>query len=178
MPMPEQFTDLAKRVNNWGRWGADDERGTLNLITDERVVHAASLIRTGKRFSLALPLDENGPQIGMIPGRDNPKRSMIMVNAPVMGEQHEFRTSDDRVVIGRIDNAAARLDAEAAQLHAGFVQRLLDRIQRLLAPQVEFDTLNAGRVCGANAGREIVVPFHEHPFNTSCKLHDYLSLSE
>ena len=100
MPMPEQFTDLAKRVNNWGRWGTDDERGTLNLITDERVVHAASLVRTGKQFSLAVPLDEDGPQIGMIPGRDNPKRSMIMVNAPVMGEQHEFRTSDDRVEMG------------------------------------------------------------------------------
>jgi kynurenine formamidase len=100
MPMPEQFTDLAKRVNNWGRWGSADERGTLNLITPERVVHAASLIRTGKRFSLAVPLDEDGPQIGMIPGRDNPKHTMIMVNAQVMGQDHPFRTSDDSVVMG------------------------------------------------------------------------------
>ncbi|MEZ0106057.1 kynurenine formamidase [Catenulispora sp. EB89] len=100
MPLPEQFTDLARRVTNWGRWGPDDERGTLNLITPERVVAAASLIRAGRRFSLAVPLDEDGPQIGMIEGRDNPKRTMIMVNAPVMGEQHAFRTSDDRVEMG------------------------------------------------------------------------------
>lgn len=100
MPLPEQFTDLARRVNNWGRWGPADERGTLNLITPDRVRHAASLARTGRAFTLALPLDEDGPQIGMIEGRDNPKRTMIMVNAQVMGEQHAFRTSDDRVEMG------------------------------------------------------------------------------
>ena len=100
MPMPEEFTDLAERVNNWGRWGTGDERGTLNLITPERVARAAALVRTGKRFSLALPLDADGPQIGLIPGRDNPKRDMIMVNAPVLGEDHAFRTSDDRVEMG------------------------------------------------------------------------------
>jgi kynurenine formamidase len=100
MPLPEQFTDLARRVNNWGRWGPADERGTLNLITPGRTRDAAALIRTGRGFPLALPLDEDGPQIGMIEGRDNPKRTMIMVNAQVMGEQHAFRTSDDRVEMG------------------------------------------------------------------------------
>lgn len=100
MPLPEQFTDLARRVNNWGRWGPADERGTLNLITPDRVRAAATLIRTGRAFPLALPLDEDGPQIGVIEGRDNPKRTMIMVNAQAMGEQHAFRTSDDRVEMG------------------------------------------------------------------------------
>ena len=37
-----EFHDIAKRVNNWGRWGADDEIGTLNLITDEVVREAAA----------------------------------------------------------------------------------------------------------------------------------------
>lgn len=100
MPLPEQFTDLARRVNNWGRWGPADERGTLNLITPDRVRAAATLIRTGRAFPLALPLDEDGPQIGVIEGRDNPRRTMIMVNAQAMGEQHAFRTSDDRVEMG------------------------------------------------------------------------------
>ena len=119
MPMPEQFTELAQRVNNWGRWGAADERGTLNLITPDAVVRAAKLVRTGKRFSLALPLDEDGPQIGLIPGRDNPKRSMIMVNAQVMGERHPFRTSDDRVEMGL--QAGTHWDALA---HASYEGRL------------------------------------------------------
>ena len=119
MPMPEQFTDLAERVNNWGRWGAGDERGTLNLITPDAVVRAAALVRRGKHFSLALPLDEDGPQIGLIPGRDNPKRTMIMVNAQVMGEQHPFRTSDDRVEMGL--QACTHWDALA---HASYEGRL------------------------------------------------------
>ena len=29
----DEFREIAKRVNNWGRWGASDEIGTLNLIT-------------------------------------------------------------------------------------------------------------------------------------------------
>ena len=42
--------------NNWGRWGHLDQRGTANLLTPERVAAAARLVRTGKRFSLGLPL--------------------------------------------------------------------------------------------------------------------------
>lgn len=47
--------DLRRRVNNWGRWGAADEIGTLNLITDEVVRDAAATARTGRRVPLAVP---------------------------------------------------------------------------------------------------------------------------
>jgi hypothetical protein len=56
-------------LHNWGRWGADDERGAANYLTPERIVAAARLIETGKTFSLAIPLDEKGP---VYPGRLNP----------------------------------------------------------------------------------------------------------
>ena len=42
--------------NNWGRWGDDDQRGTSNLCTAERVAAAAALVRTGKRFAVGLPI--------------------------------------------------------------------------------------------------------------------------
>ena len=32
MSLPPHLQELAARVSNWGRWGADDRRGTLNLI--------------------------------------------------------------------------------------------------------------------------------------------------
>jgi kynurenine formamidase len=48
------------RTDNWGRWGADDQRGTLNLITDERVLAATQLCKTGKVYSLALPIQQEG----------------------------------------------------------------------------------------------------------------------
>jgi kynurenine formamidase len=42
--------------NNWGRFGDEDQIGLANLLTAERVAAAAGLVRTGKRFSLALPI--------------------------------------------------------------------------------------------------------------------------
>jgi kynurenine formamidase len=42
--------------HNWGRFGELDQLGTANLLTAERVAAAAELVRTGKRFSLALPI--------------------------------------------------------------------------------------------------------------------------
>ena len=41
MPLPDWFHEAAAWVNNWGRWGDDDELGTLNLITPEVVKRAA-----------------------------------------------------------------------------------------------------------------------------------------
>jgi kynurenine formamidase len=42
--------------SNWGRWGKDDERGTLNFITDESRVRGAAAVRTGRTVSLAHPI--------------------------------------------------------------------------------------------------------------------------
>ena len=44
-------------LSNWGRWGADDEIGTLNLITPAKRRQAAGLVRDGVVVSLALDLD-------------------------------------------------------------------------------------------------------------------------
>ena len=48
-------------LSNWGRWGDDDRIGTLNLITDEVRVAAASTIRTGRAVSLSRPIDALDP---------------------------------------------------------------------------------------------------------------------
>jgi hypothetical protein len=44
------------RGNAWGRFGPNDELGTLNLLTPEVIVEAAKEIRTGIRISLDWPL--------------------------------------------------------------------------------------------------------------------------
>jgi hypothetical protein len=49
----EDFSTLAKRLSNWGRWGKDDQIGTLNLITPEKRRQAAALVRDGVSVSLA-----------------------------------------------------------------------------------------------------------------------------
>jgi kynurenine formamidase len=52
-----EFDSLFSRLTNWGRWGADDQRGALNLLTAELVVAAARLVRDGVSVSLSLPLN-------------------------------------------------------------------------------------------------------------------------
>ncbi len=60
----DDFRDIGKRLSNWGRWGAEDERGTVNLITAERLIAAGELIKRGAIFDLGIPMDGNGPQSG------------------------------------------------------------------------------------------------------------------
>jgi kynurenine formamidase len=51
------FRVLFERVSNWGRWGSEDERGTLNYLTSDRVAAATRLVRDGETVSLSLPLN-------------------------------------------------------------------------------------------------------------------------
>ena len=60
-----ELRETAEECKNWGRWGPDDQAGTLNFIAPEDIVEAAKLIRKGKTFSLALNFDSNGPQAGL-----------------------------------------------------------------------------------------------------------------
>jgi kynurenine formamidase len=47
-------------LSNWGRWGADDQQGSLNLITPDIIKAAAGLVKTGKTYSLSMPLEAEG----------------------------------------------------------------------------------------------------------------------
>ena len=42
----EEFDAMFREYSNWGRWGADDERGTLSLITPAKSRQAAALVRS------------------------------------------------------------------------------------------------------------------------------------
>lgn len=64
MPEPTEPTESELPVepelpDNWGRWGDDDELGTLNLITDAVRASAAAEVRTGRWASLAQPIAPN-----------------------------------------------------------------------------------------------------------------------
>lgn len=48
---------MVRELSNWGRWGADDELGTMNLITPEKRKAAAALVRDGISVSLARPAE-------------------------------------------------------------------------------------------------------------------------
>lgn len=116
MSLPDEFHAIAKRVNNWGRWGADDELGTLNLITGDVVREAAACVRSGLRVPLALPLKEDGVQSGMIPGRVNPLHAMVQINQEIFGPG-TVACSDDAVTMGL--QAGTHWDALSHVSHSG-----------------------------------------------------------
>ncbi|MEV3990493.1 cyclase family protein [Streptomyces sp. NPDC049837] len=116
MSLPAAFHEIAKRVNNWGRWGEDDERGTLNLITDDAVREAARDVRTGLRVPLALELRQDGVQTGLIPGRVNPLHAMVQINQELFGPG-TVATSDDVVTLGL--QAGTHWDALTHVSHSG-----------------------------------------------------------
>ncbi|MFZ0215708.1 MAG: cyclase family protein, partial [Candidatus Dormiibacterota bacterium] len=62
----ERLAEAARLYCNWGRWGPNDEVGTVNFITQAEVFQAANLIRRGRVFSLAIPFDQSGPQSGSL----------------------------------------------------------------------------------------------------------------
>jgi kynurenine formamidase len=123
MALPEHLRALAAEVSNEGRWGTDDERGTLNLIDAAAVLRGVAAVRQGKVFSLAIPFDEDGPQTGSVPGRENPSRRMLAVNVSFTGDPDDFTTSDDAVDMGV--QAATHWDALA---HAGYGGRVYNGI--------------------------------------------------
>ncbi len=100
MPLPDWFHEAAAQVNNWGRWGDDDQIGTLNLITPEVVQRGVACARTGKRFSLSWPLSfAENLQKGNLPGR-SVLRTMTSINEPILRDPSLFCTSDDIVTMG------------------------------------------------------------------------------
>jgi kynurenine formamidase len=60
-----EFDELFDSVKNWGVWGPDDTKGTLNYIQPDHVRRAASLVRSGRSISLSLPVNKYA-------GPDNP----------------------------------------------------------------------------------------------------------
>ena len=49
------------RPSNWGRWGAEDERGAANLVTEAVVSRAAARVNRGKTYSLGLEIRRDAP---------------------------------------------------------------------------------------------------------------------
>ncbi len=66
------FEEIFESVKNWGRWGPSDELGTLNFLTDEKVREAAASVSSGRRVSMAIPINK-------VAGPDNPNQAIHFV---------------------------------------------------------------------------------------------------
>ncbi|MPZ73121.1 MAG: cyclase family protein [Nitriliruptorales bacterium] len=97
-----------EQFSNWGRWGDEDEIGTLNFVGPEQIAAAAQLVRQGKVISMSLPYDLNGPQTGAF--RSNPLNLMTATGTDHLagaqdplpgawGPAYGFGYSDDVLVM-------------------------------------------------------------------------------
>lgn len=91
----------ASELSNWGRWGEDDQIGTLNNVSPEDIVDAGRLIKKGKVFALGLSLKEP-IQSGLFGGRWNPIHTMLATGTDAKsGNQDQpfpyLRYADDAI---------------------------------------------------------------------------------
>lgn len=101
MATREDVKYLAESCRNWGRWGPDDELGTLNYVTTQTVAAAAKEIHSGEVISLAIPFGPSGPQHGR-DGRFNPIHLMLATGTDVATDYQQARGggfADDIVIM-------------------------------------------------------------------------------
>lgn len=72
--------------SHWGEFGADDQRGRMNLVTAEKVLQGVAEVQHGRSFCLSLPLDVPGGQ-SMNPRRIAPRRYAVTRDGPSAGRQ-------------------------------------------------------------------------------------------
>ncbi|SDC96598.1 cyclase family protein [Belnapia rosea] len=93
--------DSAQRCPS--RWGANDRRGAMNLMTAERAKRAASLIRTGEIVELGQTLSEAMPFFGT-------RRFDVHLKQTFMNPQANRRGSNEELVVTEIGQVGTQLD--------------------------------------------------------------------
>jgi kynurenine formamidase len=103
-----QMQALADSVSNWGRWGEDDERGTLNHLTPDRARAAAALVTLGRTVSLSRDFPVS-------PGPENPwpaqHHMVIAGDDPCIPQVPGLEVSTDYIGIAFHGMASSHLDA-------------------------------------------------------------------
>jgi kynurenine formamidase len=141
----QRFAELYGSCKNWGRWGADDERGALNLITRERVAAAAGLVRSGRTVCCSWPLDT-------VAGPDNPKpvvHHMTVLQDINIGDAGDLRFTGDFIGIEFHGDAHSHIDALCHMAYKGMLYNGVavdDAVNSLGATKQTMDVAKEGLV--------------------------------
>ena len=88
---------MSPRDSNWGRWGADDERGAVNLLTPEKVMDACRRPQSGRVYQLGIDLKRGAPVGG---NRISPLHFMTQDGGDFAAlDRHDWGTADDYMVL-------------------------------------------------------------------------------
>ena len=94
-------------LSNWGRWGQDDELGTINLITPEKRAQAARLVREGLTISCARTIRYEPTPDGPLP----PQHFMLRSGEGTPTEQLGRSNARDAFLIAPHGHTITHLDA-------------------------------------------------------------------
>lgn len=94
--------EYLKTRSNWGRWGDDDELGTLNLVTPEKRLEALAGVRAGRTVSLSRPVPTT-------PAPNNPTPAMHWMRK--LARPHGVSGVVDFVGMSYHGQSATHLDA-------------------------------------------------------------------
>lgn len=117
----DEFEQIFKSVCNWGRWGPDDQRGTLNLITPEHVSAAAALVRRGRSVSLSYLLSK-------VADIDNPKPMLHYMSRLTLGMAGEPTMNEDFIGLDYHGKLVTHVDALC---HVAYRGRLYNDVAAL-----------------------------------------------
>jgi kynurenine formamidase len=155
---------LFERVKNWGRWGADDERGTLNHLTEAETRAAAALVQIGRTVSLSRDFPTR-------PGPDNPwpahHHMIIAGDDPCAPGVSGLEVSTDYIGVAFHGMASSHVDALCHVFQGGrmYNGHPASEVRSTGARRNTVMTLKegiAGRGVLLDVPRALGVPFVEH----------------
>jgi kynurenine formamidase len=133
---------LFSSVSNWGRWGAQDERGTLNFLGEAQALAAARLVRLGRTVSLSRDFPVQ-------PGPENPWPA----------QHHMVIAGDDPCVPG-VDGLEVATDFIGIAFH-GMASSHLDALCHVFQAGQMYNGRDAAEVKSTGARRNTVMTLKE-----------------
>ncbi len=124
--------DLSKNLSNWGRWGAEDMLGTLNLMTPEGIINAAGLVKSGKAYSLSVPLENEGPQW--------PDRQKLWKITQFENDPTSMGWSDDAVIMP--SHSGTHMDALSHCWYKGKMYNGFDAVEHVTSDGVTRNSID------------------------------------
>ncbi len=92
------------------KWGANDERGSMNHMNAAAVMRATQLIRSGEVIEIAHVLNDKMPFFGT-------RRFDVHTKRTFMNQFSNMRGSNEEIVIGEIGQVGTQFDGFAHQSH-------------------------------------------------------------
>jgi len=132
------YERIFEEVKNWGKWGADDERGALNYITAKKSAAAAALVHDGESVSCSLEFPTK-------PGVDNPQPA-----------QHMMVIAGDACTSVEIPGMEAAMDYIGVAFHGASVSHI-DALCHVFVKKKMYNGFDASEVKSTGAFRNTIM---------------------